>query len=406
MRKFLNTLWATYRFHVMYANANGFHHDDLSGGSTPRSDMDCWILSRLQNTVAAVREELDDYDTTAAGRSISAFVEDLSNWYVRRSRRRFWRTGPDDGADSEAAFVTLHTSLVTVAKMLAPFTPFVADELYANLDGSEPSVHLCDFPEPIDALLDRELEFDMAVARRTVELGHAARKQAGIKVRQPLRAAVVVANERERAAISRLEEQVLEELNVKALSYVEEAEELAEYEVKPNYRALGPRFGPRMREATAAIEALDPASVASALDRGESVHISVRGREEPLGGEDLSLVMLPRSGYQLEREANYAIALDLELTDELLREGAAREIVHAVQKARKDAGLEVEDRIDLAFSGDQRLLEVVRQYADYVAGETLAQSLQLDGAVPDWGGHVETARIDGSELAIALRRAD
>jgi isoleucyl-tRNA synthetase len=407
VRKFLNTLWATYRFHVMYANANGFHHDDLAGATpgTDGTDMDRWILSRLQNTVAAVRDELDNYDTTAAGRSISAFVEDLSNWYVRRSRRRFWRTGPDEGADSEAAFSTLHASLVTVAKLLAPFTPFTADELYSNLDGSETSVHLCDFPEPIEALVDRELEFDMAVARRTVELGHAARKQAGIKVRQPLRAAIVVANDRERTAISRLDEQVLEELNVKAIAYVEEAEELADYEVKPNYRALGPRFGARMREAVAAIEALDPASVASALDSGESVHISVRGREEPLGGEDLSLVMLPRSGYQLEREANYAIALDVELTEDLLREGAAREIVHAVQKARKDAGLEVEDRIDLSLSGDERLLEVVRQYSDYVAGETLARSLELDGAVPDGGGHVETARIDGSELAIALRRA-
>jgi isoleucyl-tRNA synthetase len=176
--------------------------------------------------------------------------------------------------------------------------------------------------------------------------------------------------------------------------------------VKSNYRALGPRFGVRMREAAAAIEALDSASVAAAFDKGESVHISVGGHEESLGGEELSLAMLPRGGYQLERQASYAVALKLDLDDELLREGAAREVVHAVQNARRDAGLRVEDRIELALSGDDRLLAVIRQHADYVAGETLAESLQLDGAALDPAAHVETARIDGSELAIALRRAE
>jgi isoleucyl-tRNA synthetase len=405
VRKFLKTLWSTYHFHVLYANANGFNHDDLALGEADRPEMDRWITSRLQGTITAVREELDNYDTTAAGRSIATFVDDLSNWYVRRSRRRFWKSGEESDEDAGAAFLTLHESLSTVAKLLAPFTPFVADEIYANLDGAEPSVHLCSFPEANEALVDRELEFDMAVARRTVELGRAARSQAKIKVRQPLREAAVVANERERAAIARLEDQVLDELNVKGISYVGEAEELAQYEVKPNYRALGPRFGSRMREATAAVEALDPSAVAAALDRGEAVHVNVGGREEALGGEDLSLVMLPREGYQLERQANHAVALKLDLDDELLEEGAAREVVHAVQNARKGAGLQVEDRIELGLSGDDRLLEVVRQHADYVAGETLASRLDLDGAVVG-AAHVETTRIDGSELAIALKRAD
>ncbi len=405
--RFLRTLWETYRFYVLYANADGFHHGSATADPGSRPLMDRWVLSRLQTTIAAVTEELDNYDSTSAGRSIAAFVHDLSNWYVRRSRRRFWKAGDAEsaGADKAAAYLTLHDALVAVSKLLAPFTPFIADAIYTNLDGTEPSVHLCDFPEPDEALLDRELEVDMAVARRTVVLGRAARSQAKIKVRQPLREAVVVANERERAAIARLEDQVLEELNVKSISYVGEAEELADYEVKPNYRTLGPRFGARMRDAAAAIEALDPAAVASAIDRGDPVHISVAGREESLTGEDLSLVMLPRGGYQLEREANYAVALKLDLDDELVREGVVRDVVHAVQNARKGAGLQVEDRIDLALSGDHRLLQAVRQHADYVAGETLASSLQLDGAALDPGSHVETARIDGSELAIALRRA-
>ena len=185
-------------------------------------------------------------------------MDDLSNWYVRRSRRRFWRTGGEDEADTVAAYLTLHEALVTVSKLLAPFTPFVADEIYRNLDGGEPSVHLCDFPEPDEALIDRELEFDMAVARRTVELGRAARSQAKVKVRQPLREAVVVADPRERAAIERLEDQVLDELNVKGVSYVEEAEELASYEVKPNFRELGPRFGSHMPEAATGDRAARP----------------------------------------------------------------------------------------------------------------------------------------------------
>jgi isoleucyl-tRNA synthetase len=395
---------------VLYANVDDFDHASHELSSPDRTDLDRWVLSRLQGTVAAARKGLDSYDTTSAGRAIAAFVDDLSNWYVRRSRRRFWSPSAADGrerassTDKVAAYLTLHTCLVTVAKLLAPFTPFVADELYTNLAGDEDSVHLCDYPEPDEALVDKQLDFDMAVARRTVELGRAARSQAKIKVRQPLREAVIVADERERGSIARLEDLVLDELNVKEVSYVSEAEELAEYEVKPNYRALGPRFGARMSHVVRAIESLDPAGVATALDRGETVHVAIDGREEALGADELSLVMLPRGGYQLERQANYAVALKLDLDDELRREGVAREVVHAVQNARKGAGLQVEDRIELVLSGDTRLIDALREYADYVSGETLATRLDFDGARPE-GSHTETARIDGSELAIALRRA-
>jgi isoleucyl-tRNA synthetase len=408
VRKFLLTLWNTYSFYVLYANVDGFDHSSRSGADATRPDLDRWILSRLQATVTSVRESLDTYDTTSAGRSIATFVDDLSNWYVRRSRRRFWRQTVRGGAgedDKVAAYLTLHHCLVAVSKLLAPFTPFVADEIYSNLDGDEPSVHLCDFPEPDESVIDKQLDFDMAVARRTVELGRAARSQARVKVRQPLREAVIVADERERSAIARLEDLVLDELNVKEVSYVSEAEELADYEVKPNYRTLGPRFGARMAAAAKAIEALDPGAVAVALDRGEAVEITVEGERESLAADDLSLLMLPRTGYQLERQANYAVALRLELDEELRREGVAREVVHAVQNARKGAGLQVEDRIELALSGEGALLEAVRDHADYVAGETLAARLELDGTGVIEGAHTATARIEGSELAIALKRA-
>jgi isoleucyl-tRNA synthetase len=410
VRKLLHTLWNTYCFYVMYAILDEFDHESASLEPAARADLDRWILSRLQGTIAAAREGLDGYDTTAAGRAIAAFVDELSNWYVRRSRSRFWRA--KDADDKLAAYLTLHECLVTVAKLLAPFTPFVADEIYVNLDGEEISVHPCDYPQADEKLIDRELDFDMAVARRTVALGHSARNQAKIKVRQPLREAVVVADDREQAAIARLEDLVLDELNVKQVSYVSEAEELGEYELKPNYRTLGPRFGKKMSEAAGAIEQLDPSAVAAAFDRGESVGITVGGRSESLGGDDLVLAMLPRAGYKLEREANYAVALKFELDEELRREGVAREVVHAIQNARKGAGLDVEDRIELALWGDAEVLDAVRDHRDYIAGETLATSLELDGA--DAGGsgaavradaaHAETARIDGSILSITLKR--
>ena len=335
LRQFLLQLWNTYGFYVLYANVNGVARDVAA---EPANDLDRWALSRLAATVETVTDRLDAYDATRAGHALAAFVDDLSNWYVRRSRRRFW-----DG--DEAAFATLRTCLVTVSQLLAPFCPFMADEIYDNLDGAEPSVHLTDWPEA--GSRDRALEDAMAVVRETVRLGLAARGQSKLKVRQPLRAAVVVAAGEERAAIERLADVVLEELNVKELRYVSQADELGSYEVKPNYRALGPRFGKHMPQVAAAVAALDPEHVARALRDGGRIGISVDGHDHELDADDLMLAMQPLEGYQLEREGSHAVALELELDEELRREGLAREIVHAVQNARKGAGLQVEDRIAL-----------------------------------------------------------
>jgi isoleucyl-tRNA synthetase len=338
-----------------------------------------------------VIERMEDYDTTSAGRAIAGFVDDLSNWYVRRSRRRFWDGDP-------AAFTTLRECLLTTAKLLAPLTPFIADEIYENLDGAEPSVHLCDFPAPGER--DEELEWQMGVAREAVGLGREARAHGKLKVRQPLREAVVVAAGREREAIERFEAVLLEELNVKALRYVSEADELGRFELKPNYRALGPRFGKDMPKVAAAVAGLDPARAARTLRDGGHVHINIDGKEHALGPEDIQLVLQPLEGYQVERSGSHAVALDLTLDDELLREGLAREVVHAVQNARKEAGLDVEDRISLSLGGDDDLLAAVRAHEDYVTGETLATSLELgDGAAGN------EAQIEGRELRIAVSRA-
>jgi isoleucyl-tRNA synthetase len=417
VRQFLLTLWNTYSFWVLYANAEGlgppdFHDADLrshfvanSATNSERNaagDLDRWALSRLQATVSAVRERMDEFDCTSAGREIAAFVEELSNWYVRLSRRRFWE-------GDRAAFATLRHCLLETAAMLAPFTPFLADEIHLNLAGGDAealgdlpdSVHLRDFPEPEAALADPGLEAAMEAVRRTVELGRAARAQAKAKVRQPLRRAVIVANDAEREAISARAALVKAELNVKELDFVTEEGELVTYAVKPNYRALGPRFGKRMPQVAAAVEALDPRRVADALADGREVGIGVEGEEHSLGPDDVTLALQPLEGYEVEAEAGHAVALQLELDDELRREGLAREIVHAVQNARKEAGLEITDRIALALGGDEELLAAAREHRDYVAGEVLATSLAFDGDESPGA----SARIDGRELRIGVSRA-
>ncbi len=388
VRQFLLQLWNIYGFYVLYANANGLAPPEDPG---EMAALDRWALSRLHATTAAVREHLDSFDATGAGRAIAELVDELSNWYVRRSRPRFW-----DG--ERAAFWTLHQCLTTTAKLLAPFIPFLADEIYDNLEGTEPSVHLCDFPEP--GARDPELERDMAVARETVRLGLAARGQAQLKVRQPLRAAIVVATGEERHSIGRLGAIIREELNVRELRFVSEADELGEVEVKPNYRTLGPRFGKDMPLVAAAVKGLDPAHVAAALREGAPVAISVAGHDHELGAADLLVAMKPLAGYQVEREGSHAVALELEVDDALRAEGWAREIVHTIQVARRDAGLEVSDRIALSLDGDVQLLAAAKTHQDYIAGETLAVQVSyesLDGA--------EAFRVEGRELRIGVALA-
>ena len=447
VRLFLKQLWSTYFFYVLYAHASA---DQLGQAPTPAAepedDLDRWAMSRTTGTAELVAERLDAYDVTSAGRAIAGLVEELSNWYVRRSRRRFWDGDP-------AAFETLRTCLLTVAKLLAPFCPFIADEIYDNLDGSLASVHLCDFPGPAEesvshsadgrvgdtaakggAPREEELEQAMALARETVRLGLGARGKAKIKVRQPLGEAVVVADGREREAIERLADIVREELNVRRVRFVAAAEELGSYEVKANYRTLGPLFGKDMPLAAEAIAALDPARVAAAVrddddvdddsdsdsggrrggDRGGGrdgeIGITVAGREHTLSAEDVILTMRAPEGYSVEREGAHAVALDLTIDDELRREGYAREIVHAVQNARRTAGLRVEDRIELRLSGEETLLEAAQAHRDYLLGETLAVGLLLGEDVPEAVAadveHSEPAEIDGLPLNIALRRAE
>ncbi len=385
VRLFLNTLWNTYGFLVLYENASG----QQSAGEP--TDLDRWALSRLGATVEEVTERLDAFDATAAARTIAAFVDDLSNWYVRRSRRRFWE-------GDAAAFATLRRCLVTTAQLLAPFCPFVADEIYDNLDGSLESVHLTDWPAAPER--DLELEAAMATARQAVALGLRARAGAKVGLRRPLREAVVVAAGRERAELEATADIVGEELNVKALRFVDEADELGSYELKPNYRTMGPRFGKLMPQAAAAVAALDADAAAAALRHGETVGVHVDGHDHELTADDLLIGLQPLEGFQVEREGGHAVALDLAMDDELRREGWAREVVRAVQNARKDAGLEVSDRIALTLGGDAEVLDAAREHEALIAGEVLATSVGYDG-----DGAGREAKVDGRPLRVAVARA-
>jgi isoleucyl-tRNA synthetase len=400
VRQFLLTLWNTYSFWVLYANAENLGPGDFRGAPEPSDDLDRWALSKLQATVASVTEHMDSFDCTAAGREIAEFVEELSNWYVRLSRRRFWE-------GDRAAFATLRHCLLETAALLAPFVPFLADEIHLNLAGGEAedlgelpdSVHLRDFPQPDPALGDPGLEAAMEAVRLTVELGRAARAQAKAKMRQPLRRAVIVASDAEREAISARAELVKAELNVKELDFVEEESELVSYAVKPNYRSLGPRFGKRMPQVAAAVAALDPVHVAAVMSEGGEVGINVDGDEHSLGADELSLSLQPLDGYEVEAEAGHAVALQLELDDELRREGLAREIVHAVQNARKEAGLEITDRIALSLGGDEELLAAAREHQPYISGEVLATTVAYDAA------EANPLHIDGRDLRVVVTRA-
>ncbi len=390
VRKFILTLWNTYSFYTLYANIDGFDPVEHHVPVAERTLMDRWIMGDLHLLVKKVTAELEAYDAFAAGRAIAEFVDELSNWYVRRSRRRFWKSEADQ--DKFAAYLTLNECLVTVAELLAPFTPFLAEELYRNLvaerspDAPE-SVHLVDWPVADEALIDEDLSFRMAVARQVVNLGRAARNSAQIKTRQPIEVAVVACREKEQIALESLAAVVAEELNVKAIEYVESASELVSYVVKPNYRTLGPKFGKNMPAVAAAVAALPADETGDRVTGGRSVMVKVHGHDYEFSPDDFVVEASEREGFRVEREGVIAIAISTRLSAELLREGLARELVHHIQNTRKAADFQIDDRIHLRVAGPAEIAEMLVDHGDWVKKETLAVSLEVGeaGAAGDAG---------------------
>jgi isoleucyl-tRNA synthetase len=410
-RRFVIPLWNVFSFFVTYANLEPFDFAGLVRSRPALATLDRWLLSRAQALAASVRDRLDAYDPQGATRPVEAFVEDLSNWYVRRSRRRFWKS--EDDSDKRAAYYTLYHALRTLALVLAPFMPFLSERLYQGLvrpvePHAPESVHLCDFPEADPALRDDGLETLMEGTRALVALGRAARGHARVKVRQPLPAALLVTRHRALRAHSELREQIADELNVKAVRFLDDPSGYVTFEVKPRFDSLGPRFGPRVQEVARAVRALDPAQTAQQLQRTGQVVISAGGEDVTLTAADVEARMHETGGYAAEGASGEFAILETALTPELELEGRARELVHQVQTLRREAGLAIDDRIVLLHDGG--LTDVLRVHGDYVRRETLAESTrQMTGTVPVAGGppvvHHKDLRLDGEKVRVGIARA-
>jgi isoleucyl-tRNA synthetase len=414
IRKFILTLWNTYSFYTLYANIDGFDPAEHNVPVAQRSLMDQWILGDLHLLINKVTAELEAYDAFAAGRAIAEFVDELSNWYVRRSRRRFWKSEAD--SDKIAAYLTLNECLVTLSELLAPFTPFLAEELYQNLVAERfpeapESVHLVDWPVADGALIDEDLSFRMATARQVVNLGRSARNSAQIKTRQPIEVAVVATAERQRAAVESLAAVVAEELNVKGLEYVASASELVNYVIKPNYRTLGPKFGKNMPAVAAAVAALPADETGDRLGGGRSVMVTVDGHEYEFAHEDFVVEAHEREGFRVERDAGIAVAILTRLSPGLLQEGLARELVHHIQNTRKAADFQIDDRIHLRVAGPAEIADMLAVHGEWVKKETLAVSLEVRGEADAGatgeavGAYCEDVKVNGLPVVIEVARA-
>ena len=401
-RRFLIPLWNVYSFFVTYANIDGFN-PATAPTAEATSELDRWIRSELHSLTADVTTALDDYDAAEAGRRMEEFVELLSNWYVRRSRRRFWKSESDQ--DKLSAYHTLYTCLTGFIRLLAPLAPFMADEMYRNLvrsvdTGAPESVHLTDFPVADRSLIDQELSDAMRLAMRVASLGRAARQKAQIKVRQPLqRVMVAVETKKEEEALrGTIKAQVLEELNVKDIQILEKAGITEFIALKPNLALLGPKLGDQLPMVTKALE--DPSvTMATAALAGQAVEVEGH-RLEP--GEVL-VVTTDVEGYAVAREGPYLLAIDTTLTDDLRDEGLARELVHRIQTMRRSADFQITDRIVTWYAGDERTARVMDQHGDYVRQETL--STELRQGEPDTGAYAEEAKLDGVVVKLGVKRA-
>ena len=407
LRKFILTLWNTYSFFTTYANIDRWQPPAEGSAVAPLrgqlSQLDRWVLSELNELIAEVTKDLDAYDPTGAGRAIEGFVDVLSNWYVRRSRRRFWKSEND--ADKAAAYATLYDCLVTLSQLLAPFTPFLAEEMYQNLvRGQRPeatlSVHLTDFPQPDSSLVDEGLMANMRLLMRLVSLGRAARSKAQIKVRQPL-AEILFKTERQaqQAALAPLLGQVAEEINVKRVGFIDDPGAVVTYTLRPRFNLLGPRFGKEMPRVAAAIQRLGPAEVLRA--QRSNTPLQVNGWT--VRPDEVEVVRAEKPGFSVVEDGDFLAALNTEVTPELQEEGLARELVRLIQTMRKAAGFNIADHIVIFYQGDEVAQRVMANFGDYIRQETLSDRLLAEA--PLVGAYVEEHKPDGHLVVLGVAKA-
>jgi isoleucyl-tRNA synthetase len=379
-RQTLVTLWHVFSFHVTYADVDGW--SPSAGDVAPTHVLDRWVLGELDDTIAGVTTALEEFDALAGASRLARFIDDLSNWYVRRSRPRFWKSS------DPAAHATLHECLVTTAQLLAPFCPFVAEELHTVLTG-EPSVHLADWPEP-KGRADATASAAMEGARRLVALGRAARTDAKMKVRQPLRRALVL--HPGVALDDELRAEIASELNVRALEDVDTLSGLMSWTVVPNFRALGPRLGPRVNDVKRALAEADGSELRRQLDEQGSIEVA----GERLTADEVEVRAERHEAFALAEDQGWAVGLDLELDDDLRAEGTARELVRALNDLRKEHDLDVADRITLTIDADEALRAVIEAHRAWITGEVLCTDLTLGPTTGD------TITVDGQSIAVTL----
>ena len=354
-RKFMGTLWNTYAFFVLYADIDSFDPTKYNLDYEKLSVMDKWLLSRLYSSVKAVDENLNNYKIPETAKVLQSFVDDMSNWYVRRSRTRFWAKGMEQ--DKINAYMTLYTALVTIAKAAAPMIPFMTEDIYQNLvrtvDKNAPeSIHLCDFPEVKEEMIDKELEKDMAEVLDIVVLGRAARNASGIKNRQPIGEMFVKAD----SELNVFYKQIIEEeLNVKNVEFKDDVSEFAGYTFKPQLRILGPKYGKQLGQISKALAGIDGSAAKKQLDTEGVLTITLNDGKIDLAPEELLITTTQKEGFVSQEDRGVTVVLDTNLTPELIEEGFVREIISKIQTMRKEAGFEVTDHIVVCESGNDKI---------------------------------------------------
>ncbi|MDP7274061.1 MAG: DUF5915 domain-containing protein, partial [Planctomycetaceae bacterium] len=410
-RQVLIPLWNSYAFFINYARLD---HFDPSVAEIPvesRPEMDRWILSNLQALIVTCRESLEEYNVVEACRASTALIDDLSNWYIRRNRRRFWRSRDDDqgdeGRDKLAAYQTLFTVLLTLSKLLAPMIPFLAERMFRNLvsgddHDSDVSVHLIAYPEPAIELLDPELNQRMATAQAIVRLGHRLRDEANQRVRQPLPELRFATSDPGRlAAVEELSGVIADELNVKQVTGCEGLDDLVRYRYKPNLKTLGPKYGKLLGAIRQQLPDLDPQQLAP-LRSGQSVTLSIDDSEVVLQPEDVLLETEQSGDWVCGDDHDVQVALSTVLSPELIREGLARDFIRHIQQLRKDSGLEIEDRIQVGYHcDDPESLQAIDEWSGPICGETLADELLAGEATGDGGREV---KLGSAAMTVWIKR--
>ena len=377
-RKFMGTLWNTYAFFVLYANIDNFDATKYTLEYDKLPVMDKWLLSKLNSMIIEVDEDLDHYRIPEAARALESFVDDMSNWYVRRSRERFWAKGMEQ--DKINAYMTLYTALVTVAKCAAPMIPFMTEDIYQNLvrsiDKTAPeSIHLCDFPVADEKMIDKKLEEDMKEVLDIVVMGRACRNTANIKNRQPIGNMFVKADH----ALTDFYVNIIEdELNVKSVTFTDDVRDFTSYTFKPQLKTVGPKYGKQLGGIKEHLSSLDGNAAMDELKAKGALVFDVAGTEVSLSEEDLLIEMSQKEGYVSEADNYMTVVLDTNLTPELIEEGFVYEVISKIQTMRKDADFEVMDHIRVAINGNEKIAEVVRRNEAAIAQKVLADEILAD----------------------------